>query len=208
MNTVLQVVIRMPFGMSTRSRKKAEQHVSLTENILLMFLTIATGILPLIYSVTNWLDFANYALPVWMGWMGVVIMACSLFVFWRSHYDLKANCSTSLELYEEHTLITDGIYRYIRHPMYASLLIANIAQVLLIQNWIAGPISIIMFIIFYTFRSQAEEKMMIEKFGDPYREYRKATGGLLPKLYKELPQKRVVRAAGLTADLTHDEVWR
>ena len=104
MNTFLQIVIRMPFGMSTRSRKKAEQHVSPTENILLIFLTIATGILPFIYSVTNWLDFANYALPAWMGWMGVLIMVCSLLVFWRSHYDLKANWSPSLELYEEHTL--------------------------------------------------------------------------------------------------------
>ncbi len=39
-----------------------------------------------------------------------------------------------------------------------------------------------MFIVFYTFRSRAEEKMMMEKFGDQYREYRKTTGGLLPIL--------------------------
>ncbi len=109
-------------------------------------------------------------------------MAFSLFVFWRSHYDLKANWSPSLELHEEHTLITNGVYKYIRHPMYASLLIANIAQPLLIQNWIAGPSSIIMFILFYTFRTRAEEKMLTEKFGDPYREYKKATGGIFPKL--------------------------
>ena len=182
LNTVLQIVIRAPFGMSTRSRKKAEQHVSPTENILLILLTITTGILPLIYSVTNWLAFANYTLPIWLGWTGIFIMACSLFVFWRAHYDLKSNWSPSLELYEGHTLITNGIYKYIRHPMYASLLLANIAQILLIQNWIAGPISIIMFILFYKFRSSAEEKMMMEKFGDQYREYKKTTGGILPKL--------------------------
>jgi protein-S-isoprenylcysteine O-methyltransferase Ste14 len=182
LNTVLQLVIRAPFGMSTRSRKKTERRVSPTENILLSLLTIATGILPLVYSVTNWLAFANYALPAWMGWMGIFIMACSLLIFWRAHYDLKANWSPSLELYEGHTLITNGIYRYIRHPMYASLLLANIAQILLIQNWIAGPISIIVFILFYTFRSRAEEKMMIESFGDQYREYKKATGAILPKL--------------------------
>jgi protein-S-isoprenylcysteine O-methyltransferase Ste14 len=168
--------------MSTRSRKKAEQHVSPTENILLILLTITTGILPLIYSVTNWLAFANYTLPTWMGWTGIFIMACSLLIFWRAHYDLKANWSPSLELYEGHTLITNGIYKYIRHPMYASLLLANIAQILLIQNWIAGPIAIIMFIPFYALRSRAEEKMMMEKFGDPYREYKKITGGILPKL--------------------------
>ncbi len=78
MNTVLQVVIRTPFGMSTRTRKKAEQHVSRTENILLILLTITTGILPLIYSVTNWLDVANYALSP--GWDG---RACSS---WHSRY--------------------------------------------------------------------------------------------------------------------------
>jgi protein-S-isoprenylcysteine O-methyltransferase Ste14 len=181
-NTLLQLVIRFPFGMSTRSRKKIERRVSPTENILLSLLTIATGILPLIYSVTNWLAFANYTLPAWMGWTGIFIMACSLLIFWRAHYDLKANWSPSLELYEGHTLITNGIYRYIRHPMYASLLLANIAQILLIQNWIAGPIGIIVFILFYTFRSQAEEQMMMERFGDQYREYKEATGAILPKL--------------------------
>jgi protein-S-isoprenylcysteine O-methyltransferase Ste14 len=181
-NTLLQVVIRAPFGMSTRSRKKIERRVSPAETILLSLLTIATSILPLIYSVTNWLAFANYTLPAWMGGTGILIMACSLLMFWRSHYDLKANWSPSVELYEGHTLITNGIYRYIRHPMYASLLLANIAQILLIQNWIAGPIGIIVFILFYTFRSQAEEKMMIERFGDQYRAYKKTTGVLLPIL--------------------------
>lgn len=39
-----------------------------------------------------------------------------------------------------------------------------------------------MFILFYTFRTRAEEKMLTEKFGDPYREYKKATGGIFPKL--------------------------
>jgi protein-S-isoprenylcysteine O-methyltransferase Ste14 len=66
--------------------------------------------------------------------------------------------------------------------MYASLLLANIAQVLLIQNWVAGPASVITFIFFYLFRSRAEEKMMVEKFGDEYRTYQKATGGIVPRL--------------------------
>lgn len=180
-NTVLQLVIRAPFGMSTRARKKTERRVSPSETILLSLVTIASGILPLIYSVTSWLAFADYALPAWMGWMGIFIIACSLLIFWRAHYDLKANWSPSLELYEGHTLITHGIYRTIRHPMYASLLLQSIAQILLIQNWIAGPIGLIVFIPFYTLRSRAEEKMMTERFGGQYREYKNATGGIVPK---------------------------
>lgn len=65
--------------------------------------------------------------------------------------------------------------------MYASQAVWAIAQVLLIQNWIAGPASLILFFLFYRFRSRAEEKMMLEKFGDQYRVYMKATGGILPK---------------------------
>ena len=80
-NTVLQVVIRAPYGMSTRSRQKTEQRVSQTERALLLLVTIATGILPLIYSVTDWLEFADYTLPEWMGRMGILIMGCSLLIF-------------------------------------------------------------------------------------------------------------------------------
>jgi len=179
--TVAQVIIRTPFALSARPRKKTEQHGSHVETILLVLLTVAAGILPLVYSVTNWLAFANYSLPAWLGWAGVIVLVGSLLIFWRAHVDLKANRSPSLELYEGHTLITNGIYRIIRHPMYASQLVWAIAQIMLIQNWIAGPASLILFIPFYILRKNAEEKMMLEKFSGPYREYMKATGGILPK---------------------------
>jgi protein-S-isoprenylcysteine O-methyltransferase Ste14 len=179
--TVAQVIIRTPFAISARSRNKTEQHGSQVENILLVLLTIAAGILPLIYTFTNWLAFANYSLPAWLGWMGVIVLIGSLLIFWRAHVDLKANWSPSLEIYEGHTLITNGIYRYIRHPMYASQLVWAIAQILLIQNWITGPASLILFLPFYLLRKDGEEKMLLAKFGDPYRECMKGTGGILPK---------------------------
>lgn len=182
--TVLQVIIRTPFALSVRQREKEEQHGSTTENILLVLLTIAAGILPLIYSVTKWLAFVDFNLPDWMGWTGILLLICSLLLFWRAHADLKANWSPSLELYEGHTLITNGIYHYIRHPMYASQLLWSIAQVFLIQNWIAGFGSLILFFPFYLLRSRPEDKMMLEKFGDEFSMYKKVTGGILPKLSK------------------------
>ena len=85
-------------------------------------------------------------------------------------------------MYEGHTLITSGIYRQIRHPMYASQFIWSIAQMLLIQNWIAGPAGLIVLVPFYLLRRRAEETMMLEQFGDQYREYLESTGSILPKL--------------------------
>jgi len=53
---------------------------------------------------------------------------------------------------------------------------------LLLQNWIAGFANLLIFIPFYMLRVQAEEKMMVDTFGDEYREYMKRTGGVLPKI--------------------------
>jgi len=178
---IAEIAIRAPLQKRWKTAAKAEQRVSQTERILLGLLWVVMFILPLIYSVTGWLDFADYTLPTWMGWLGVALMACALFVFTRAHMDLKSNWSPSLEIFESHTLVTSGIYKYIRHPMYASQWIWVIAQILLLWNWVAGPLDLLFFIPFYILRVRAEEKMMLDTFGDPYREYMKKTGGVIPK---------------------------
>ena len=117
-----------------------------------------------------------------MGWLGVVLIACGLFVFARGHKDLSVNWSPSLEIRVDHTLVTTGIYRLIRHPMYASQLLMMIAQLLLLQNWLAGPTGLLFFIPFYILRVQAEEKMMLDTFGDQYRDYMQNVGRIIPRL--------------------------
>ena len=78
--------------------------------------------------------------------------------------------------------IVIGIYGVIRHPMYASQWLLAIAQPLLLQNWIAGFLNLLVFIPFYLFRVKAEEQLMIEQFGDRYRTYMHKVGGVLPKM--------------------------
>jgi protein-S-isoprenylcysteine O-methyltransferase Ste14 len=178
---VMQIVIRWPFAIAVRSKPKAAQRVSVTENILLGMLTVVGIVIPLIYSVTPWLAFADYHLPAWMGWLGGGVLAISLLVFARGHIDLKTNWSPSLEIRQDHTLVTGGIYHYIRHPMYASQLLLSIAQILLLQNWLAGPPNLVFFLVFYFLRVRAEEKMMLDTFGSQYSAYMKKVGGLFPK---------------------------
>jgi protein-S-isoprenylcysteine O-methyltransferase Ste14 len=178
---IAQVVIRYPYQKIAREGVKTEQHVSRTENILLTLLTLVALVLPLVYSVTPWLNFANYRLPVWPGICALLLLIFSLFIFWRAHFDLKANWSPSPEIRADHTLVTNGIYRLIRHPMYLSQLLWAVAQIGLMQNWLAGPLNLLFFIPFYFLRSRAEEKMMLDRFGDQYRLYMQSTGGIIPK---------------------------
>ena len=68
LGVITQVVVRTPYQKTAREGVKTDRRVSRTENILLGLLSLVAGVLPLIYSVTHWLDFADYHLPVWMGW--------------------------------------------------------------------------------------------------------------------------------------------
>lgn len=178
---LIEIAIRAPFQKTAKKAPKIDQRGSRTETVLLGLLTIGMLIMPLVYSVTHWLDFANYSLPAWLGWLGGLLLACALLIFARGHMDLKTNWSPTLEIRQDHTLITNGIYRYIRHPMYASQWLWVIAQILLLQNWLAGPINLLLFIPFYFLRVRAEEKMMLDTFGDQYRSYMQKVGGVLPK---------------------------
>jgi protein-S-isoprenylcysteine O-methyltransferase Ste14 len=179
---VVEMAIRTPINKQRRKEAMSERRVTLQEKILLFLLLLGMFILPLIYSTSTWLDFANYSLPSWAGWVGVAVMIGAILVFWRAHADLGLNWSPSLEIREKHELITRGIYGVIRHPMYASQWLWVIAQALLLQNWLAGIVNLIIFIPFYFMRVKAEETLMFDSFGEQYREYMKKTGAVLPKI--------------------------
>ena len=178
---VVEMIVRAPISRKQRKEPKSNRRVTTQEKILLGLLFLAMFFIPIFYAATDWLDFANYTLPSWAGWLGVVILAGALFVFWRSHADLGLNWSPSLEIREKHELITRGIYGVVRHPMYASQWLWVIAQPLLLQNWIAGWLDLLVFFPFYFMRVKPEEELMLEQFGDQYRSYMQNVGAVIPK---------------------------
>ena len=163
-----------------RRGAKAEKKYS---NMLDIILISAAGIgmdLPFLYLFTPWLDFANYNLPEWSGWIGTAVFAGSVLMLWRSHADLGRNWSATLQILGQHSLITTGVYRYIRHPMYTAHLLWAIAQGLLLSNWLAGWAFLVLSVPLYIVRIPKEEQMMLDHFGEEYRAYQSQTGRLIP----------------------------
>ena len=177
---VVELVVRAPLNRQWKAARKIERRLISRERVMLALLWLAMFILPVVYSASDWLDFANYRLPDWLGWFGALVLAGALLVFILAHRDLKANWSPTLEIFEEHTLVTSGIYARIRHPIYASQWLWVIAQALLLQNWIAGLSNLIIFVPFYFLRVRAEEQMMLDTFGEPYRAYLQKQARLSP----------------------------
>lgn len=152
------------------------------EKWLLFGMSIAVLLLPVLYLFTPWLNFANYELPVMVPAVGSVVLAISLWLFWRSHADLAENWSVSLEVREGHQLVTQGVYRRIRHPMYASIWLWAIAQGMMLENWLAGWAAVPAFGAMYFLRVPREEGLMVETFGDEYRAYMRVTRRLYPRM--------------------------
>ena len=113
----------------------------------------------------------------------LLCLVAGLWLFYRSHADLGTNWSITLEVREQHRLITHGVYRRVRHPMYAALLLYSVGQALVIPNWVAGPSYLVAFAILFAFRVGAEERMMREYFGDTYEAYAARTKRLVPGLW-------------------------
>lgn len=180
---VLSGFIRKPYQKKIKQNTIVDNRKTPLENGLLNFVTLGMIILPLIYLVTPLLNFANYSLPVWANVLGIVVFAIALYLFWRSHHDLGTNWSPTLQVRADHTLITNGIYQSIRHPMYTSIWLWTIAQALLLTNWIAGLSGVITFGTLYFLRVDNEEKMMAEQFGEQYQAYRQKTKRLVPFLF-------------------------
>ncbi len=173
---------RVRRGRGKEAHQAADEHRVRAEWLLMLLVSAGMFVLPLVYLVTSWLDFADYRLPDWAGLGGAAAFAAALWLLWRSHADLGRHWSVRLEIQQEHSLVTEGVYRYVRHPMYAAHFLWAIAQPLLLQNWIAGPAFLVTFLPMYLRRVSHEEQMMIGRFGDEYRSYAGRTGRLFPRL--------------------------
>ncbi|HEY59896.1 MAG TPA: isoprenylcysteine carboxylmethyltransferase family protein [Anaerolineae bacterium] len=139
-------------------------------------------LIPIVYVFSSVLDFANYYLPNWIGWVGVILFGFAIWLLWRTHVDLGKNWTPILAIRDGHKLVTEGVFKYIRHPMYASHILWAIAQALILHNWIAGYSFLVFCVPQYLLRVNSEEDMMLEQFGEEYREYMQRTGRIIPRL--------------------------
>ncbi|MHC4641479.1 MAG: protein-S-isoprenylcysteine O-methyltransferase [Planctomycetota bacterium] len=176
-------VIRKLYVSGHRQNKIADDWEVGLDMLLLVIVSLGFIAAPLVYLFTGWPAFADYQLPSWAGWIGMVVFAVALVLLWRSHVDLGLNWSPMLKIREEHTLVTKGVYKYIRHPMYSAHFLWAIAQVLLLHNWIAGPAFLVTSVPLYLFRVPLEERMMLNRFGEEYKLYMSRTGRMFPRLW-------------------------
>lgn len=124
---------------------------------------------------------AQLALPLWLRWAGLAIMALMLpFVYWLFS-NLGNNVTPTVSIRKEHQLVTTGPYRYIRHPLYTFGFLLMTGMSLVAANWFLF-VTLMLAMTALLERTKQEEANLLARFGDQYAEYMQRTGRYIPKI--------------------------
>jgi protein-S-isoprenylcysteine O-methyltransferase Ste14 len=174
--------LKKPMRELTKKSVEHESRLSLAIGILAGISFVAAFVLYLYYPfLFPWLQLP---FPDWLRWIGVILGFISLVAFWWVHSTLGREFSKMLTIQDSHSLITNGPYHRIRHPMYTSLLVYFFTWILISANLLFFIVWILMS-LFLVARIPQEEAMLIDQFGDEYKEYQTQTGRLFPLLRKK-----------------------
>jgi protein-S-isoprenylcysteine O-methyltransferase Ste14 len=142
------------------------------------------GFIAMIAYVINpgWPSWASLPFPAWLRWFGVGIALFGFALLQWSQVTLGRSWSDTPRMMKEQALITSGPYQFIRHPIYTAFILILGSTLFISSNWLIGLTWAGMTVLDIASRIGFEEYLMLEYFGDQYREYMKKTGRLLPRL--------------------------
>jgi protein-S-isoprenylcysteine O-methyltransferase Ste14 len=134
-----------------------------------------------VYVFSSLLDLFHLPLPEALRWVGGAMGLAGSGLLWWTHQVLGKNWSGVLEISKDHTLVTEGPYHFVRHPMYSAFFTMGAGMLLLSANGLVGAANLAAVAYMYLVRVDDEEAMMLEQFGDSYSQYMAKTGRLLPR---------------------------
>lgn len=186
------VLLVAVFTMSGRFRRRADQadrKVSPEQEDQLLLKIRSMGAMlmyggVLLYLINpGWMRWSQVtALPGWVRWVGVGLVALVVPLFYWQLSSLGKNITKTVAIRSEHTLVTSGPYKYIRHPLYAFGFMFIVGTAVALANWFILGMAVLTWIPL-AMRTPLEEQKLIEAFGDEYRAYMQRTGRYFPKMF-------------------------
>ncbi len=123
---------------------------------------------------------SSFPLPMWPRWIGVALGALGGTLFIWTVRTLGPNLTDTVVTRQNHSLVTSGPYRWVRHPFYCALAMSVVANALAAANWFLLATGLLTVALIVR-RTQTEEMKLLERFGTEYRTYSKHTGRFIPR---------------------------
>lgn len=181
---ILIGIIRIYFG---KHRLKTNYKISVNpiiERINSYLVSFGMIYFPILLIFFSYFERFTIYIPNFIKVISVFVLILDIYLFYLSHKELADNWSPFLEIKDQQKLVKTGIFKYIRHPMYLSMWIFAFFEGIVLSNLFIEIFGILTWTNLYFMRVNNEEKMLMDTFGDEYKEYIQNTGRLFPKLTK------------------------
>lgn len=143
--------------------------------------------LSLWFGIFGWVAFpssfvwSTFPLPDGVRWLGVAVgLLAPVMMYWTLS-TLGKNLTDTVVTRTEATLVTGGPYRWVRHPFYLTAALIMVSTTLVSANWMIG-LSGLVILTLLAIRTPKEERKLLERFGDEYRQYQSRTGRFYPRI--------------------------
>ena len=114
--------------------------------------------------------------------IGLALILLGYTILFIGHFTLRRFHSSTLVIREDHKLVTHGIYRLVRHPMYLGVLLVAIGMPVFVSS-LAGFLIMLILIPILLIRIRIEERLLIDEFGEEYQAYQRSTRKLIPFIF-------------------------
>jgi protein-S-isoprenylcysteine O-methyltransferase Ste14 len=149
-------------------------------------ITLAAVVLAYNLLFANWVRIGPLRLRfvpqnAWIAWLGMALTWLGVaLAIWARHC-IGQFWSARVALKQGHQLIRSGPYAVVRHPIYTGLFLAAAGTALVVGEW-RGVFAVALLLAAHSRKARREESLLTSEFGEEYRNYRRGTGFLFPRL--------------------------
>jgi protein-S-isoprenylcysteine O-methyltransferase Ste14 len=114
---------------------------------------------------------------------GIMLIICGLVLRWIAIFSLKSQFTVDVAIMKDHHIVSNGIYRYVRHPSYSGSLLSFLGLGLFFADIFSLATIVLPISAAFLYRIRVEEQALVDTFGDEYIRYCKSTRRLIPGLF-------------------------
>ena len=133
--------------------------------------------------MTYSLEICSYTQHIYGIFLGLLLFLSGFVLRWISVVNLKEQFTVRVAISDNHKLITNGIFKYLRHPSYAGMILYYLGLGLLMHNFLSLIILLVFSLVPIVIRINHEETVLTGHFGNEYIEYKSSSWKLIPYLY-------------------------
>jgi protein-S-isoprenylcysteine O-methyltransferase Ste14 len=126
-------------------------------------------------------------IPFWndliVAYIGIIFLIIGGIIMVTSRIQLGKYGTPVVHTGEDHKLVTKGLYKIVRHPMYFGAILMMLGPFFAFRSLFVLIAVVILYLFLMRMRIKIEEETLIGTFGDDYRNYVKRTKKLIPLIY-------------------------